>query len=243
MKQSSSPTQHVSREAPTSALTNIKTMLEQFPHVRTALRLLLESGVPLAFSSVGGKCSPHQKRQNYACLRQLESEGIVTISNSETPLPPSIVIVQGMQDVVRNALEAIEVVEPADPSETKKTKDSKRGVPTKGIRPKSIVDLFPDKKGPRLLFLLYILHLNSGGTLQSELFSTANVTLSTIKPLLDQGLIEFGKERERTGEKSSASASRRVFLSDEGRKRVNDELPAILEELQEQGWVDEDGNL
>jgi len=75
MKKSPTVVSKACQETPASPVENVKNMLRQFPHVRTALRLLLESGVPLAFSSVGGKCSPHQKRQNYACLRQLESEG------------------------------------------------------------------------------------------------------------------------------------------------------------------------
>jgi len=132
MNQSSSLNQNTSPEASTSALTNVKVMLKRFPHVRTALRLLLESENPLMLSSVGGKCSPHQSRQNHACLRQLENDGIVTISNgsreenSLAPSLPLIAIVQEMQHVVRQAIEDIKVVDNGDDRPMKKKKKNNK---------------------------------------------------------------------------------------------------------------------
>jgi len=93
---------------------------------------------------------------------------------------------------------------------------------------------------------LYIL-LEKKSLLLPDLLKLAGLNSSlgaqTIKPLLDKGIVLSSDDKERRIGQSTRSASYRISLSKDGKKMVNNEYSAIRDILQEQGWIDEDGNL
>jgi len=108
-------------------------------------------------------------------------------------------------------------------------------------------EIFGDKHGKKRLFILYILLHEANGLLQPALLNASGLTSShgvqSLKPLLESGLIVYSETKKRVPGGSTRSASYTVFLTDAGRNAVQQDLPAILKVLQEQGWIDEDGNL